>query len=224
MTSGHSIHYINIHSHHPDSDPEQVSIVNLSDGFERVSALPLVSIGLHPWYLHRSNPQEVLISLHEYARHPHVIAIGECGLDLLIDVPLQEQELYFKEQIMIAESLQKPLIIHCVKAFNELIRIKKDMEVSVPMIIHGYNNNATIASQLLQHGFYLSFGKALLKKDSPATQQIVACPANHLFLETDDADIGISRIFEAAAYYRQTSPEALKQQILQNFKRVFLHE
>ncbi|MBS1638068.1 MAG: TatD family hydrolase [Bacteroidetes bacterium] len=224
MISGHSADYINIHSHKPVQNAGQVTVLNLSDHFEQVSLHPLVSIGLHPWYISRENPQKVLSQIREYAIHPHVIAIGECGLDLLIDVPLLEQEFFFRDQILLAESLRKPLIIHCVKAFNELIRIKKEMDVTVPMIIHGFNNNAAIAGQLQQHGFYLSFGKALLKHHSPAISQITQWPAERLFLETDDADTDISRIFEAAAACRQTSPEALRQQIFKNFKHVFLHE
>ena len=116
------------------------------------------------------------------------------------------------------------MIIHCVKAFDELIRIKKELNVRVPMIVHGYNNNKQIAAKLLENNFYFSFGKALLKEDSNASKIISTIPIGQLFLETDDTDIPIKSIFEKASHYLQMNEAALKEKIYLNFKRIFTNE
>jgi TatD DNase family protein len=116
------------------------------------------------------------------------------------------------------------MIIHCVKAFNELIRIKKENKVSVPMIIHGFNNNEQIAEQLLKENFYLSFGKAILINNSNAQKVFKNTGIEKLFLETDDSDVSIKSIFDKAAELKGMSVEELKEKIYLNFKTIFDHE
>ncbi|MDZ7934269.1 MAG: TatD family hydrolase [Emticicia sp.] len=101
--------------------------------------------------------------------------------------PLPLQEEIFIKQIRIAEEVKKPIIIHCVKCFNELISIKKIIRPKVPMIVHGFNNNLTIAQMLLERGFYISLGAAILQENSNAAQLLTQIPLEKLFLETDDA-------------------------------------
>jgi Tat protein secretion system quality control protein TatD with DNase activity len=90
-----------------------------------------------------------------------VVAIGECGLDRNIDLPLDIQTSIFKRHIELAETLQKPLVIHCVRAFSELIALKKNTKSTVPWIIHGFHKKEEVFQQLLKHDFYFSFGAAM---------------------------------------------------------------
>ncbi len=180
-----------------------------------------LSVGMHPWTLDKTDIAGALARVREMASRRNVLAIGECGLDLLARAPRPLQEEAFRRQMEIADAFGKPLIIHCVRAHNELMRIWRSAKPKIPFIIHAYDNNAQIARQLLKCGFYLSFGKALLKPAANAARVIGECPAERLFLETDDSGIAIETVYEAAARYRNMGMEALKAAIMANFEAVF---
>jgi len=212
--------YIDIHTHSlKKSDAIQLFNQPIEEKFQS----NLCSIGIHPWHIDIANDTMQLMQLETHLKNKDVIALGECGLDKLIDLPIATQEAVFKAQIVLAENYNKPLIIHCVKAFDDLLRIRKEMKISVPMIIHGYNNNKEIALQLLKSGCYFSFGKALFDTNSNASQVISQIPSDKLFLETDAADTTIENIYAAASSILNLEMDALKKIISINFKNVFLH-
>ena len=214
--------FINIHTHKiSDTD---VLILNVSDIVFLNPHQQYVSIGLHPWTIKKVDADKTLELIKERSKDINVVAIGECGLDKVIDVDIHLQKKLFKEQITIAEQVRKPIIIHCVKAFDELIRIKREMKITVPLIVHGYNNNIQIANELIRNGFYLSLGKALLKEESNASKVISIIPVEYLFLETDDSDFTIKEVYEAAARHLQRDVESLKEIIYNNYSRIFNHE
>jgi TatD DNase family protein len=211
--------YINIHSHLA-SDEGTISVFDGGVDPEALQKHKHVSIGIHPWKIHDLNIESALDLIKKHSNLEQVIFIGECGLDKLIDVPLKEQERIFIEQIKTAEKVRKPLLIHCVKAFEELIRIKKEQAISVPLIIHGFNNKVETAQQLIKQGFYLSFGKALLNESSNAKKVLEQMDPEKFFLETDDAIVSIKSIFEKASQLRKMDIEELKKQMLRNFKTI----
>ena len=152
------------------------------------------SVGIHPWYIDKKLMPEV----RRLAALPIVVAIGETGLDKNTakdrgDFSLQKE--IFAEHILISEELKKPLIIHCVRAWNELLSIRKATKPSMPWIIHGFRGNATLATQLLNAGLYLSFG---INHNVEALK--VAWDNDRLFIETDDADIDIREVYTMIAY------------------------
>jgi TatD DNase family protein len=155
------------------------------------------------------------------AHEKRCLAIGECGLDKLSKVDFDLQEEVFVEQIKIANKINKPLIIHCVKAFNELINCLNLNDNKVPVIIHGFNNNENIARVMVNEGFYFSFGKALLGYESNAAKAIKNVGRKNFFLETDDADISIKYIYKKASELLGIDEEIIKQQIQSNFENVF---
>lgn len=179
------------------------------------------SYGLHPWYITEETYEDQLRKLQIRADEKRCVAIGECGLDKLCKVDYNLQEKVFIEQIKIANHYKKPLIIHCVKAFNELINCLNLNDNEVPVIIHGFNNNENIARVLLNHGCYFSFGKALLGYESNAAKTIKNIGRKNFFLETDDADISIKYIYRKAAELLGIDEEILKQQIQSNFENIF---
>ncbi len=209
--------FINIHSHKSERENEQnIRNLFLSDYSKDTNC----SLGIHPWYINLDTVNDDLKLLNQLAKENNVLVIGECGLDKLVDIDLTIQEKIFKEQIKIAELNQKPIIVHCVKAFDDLIRIKKECAVSVPMIVHGFNNNKQIAEQLLKNGFYISFGKALLKEGSNASKVICGIPIERIFLETDDADILIKTIFDKASQLKSIGIDELKEKMIINFEKI----
>lgn len=214
------IPYVNIHSHSSGEDGI-VCIKNISNGFNALPSDEFISIGIHPWYIKKETVEQELGLITKNTENKNVLAIGECGLDKLSEIDFELQKSVFVAQLKIAEQIKKPVIIHCVKAFDELVKIKKELNVSVPMIVHGYNNNEQIAEQLIKNDFYLSFGKALLNTNSNAAKVISKIPTEKLFLETDDADVSIKRIFENVSLIKNCSGEELKKKVYSNFINLF---
>lgn len=218
------IPFVNLHSHHFAQSEQEIGLYNLL--FTELDLLKeqqgYYSLGIHPWFYQTETEQVELQLMRDLLSHPSLKAIGECGLDRTIAVPITEQERVFEAQLYLAQAAQKPVIIHCVKAFPELISLKKRLKISIPMIVHGYNNNLTIAGQLLQNGFYLSLGAALLTPASNACRVIGLIPPERLFLETDDRAISISTIFAAASRQLNVLLDDLNKQCYRNFEAIFM--
>lgn len=206
--------YYNIHTHKESSCPDTISIVSriVKDRVEEIPVIPQ-SAGIHPWYIY--NVSEQLIYLRELAQLPQIVAIGEVGLDKLAKTPLPIQQEVFVEQARLAEALRKPLIIHCVKAWDELLASRKQLSPDIPWIIHGFRGNGEQAKQLIRQGFYLSFG-AYFNSEA-------ACAAwpNHLFTETDDIDIDIREVYKAISGSLSLRSETFALQMKENVNHVF---
>ena len=146
--------FINTHTHIQIHDAK-LELVNLNIGTpEKTNHY---SYGLHPWYIDKETYNDQLNKLEVIAYEKRCLAIGECVLDKLSKVDFELQEKVFVEQIKIANKINKPLIIHCVKAFNELINCLNLNDNKVPVIIHGFNNNENIARVMVNEGYYFSF-------------------------------------------------------------------
>jgi len=213
---------IDIHTH-ADQVRDGLYIYNAIPG-QAAAALrrhARISIGLHPWCLLDVEPQTVLDEVAERAGDPGVIAIGECGLDRLIEAPLDVQTHWFRQHLEIAERVDKPVIVHCVRAHNELVHTIKTVKLHVPVIIHGYNNNLRIAEQLWRCGILLSFGPSLLRPDAFVRQVLAACSDDGFFLETDDGEVAIESIYAAAAECRGVSRSRLETILSGNYQRCF---
>ena len=210
--------YYNIHTHQTVSQADSLSVVNLYDNFADAATHHACSAGLHPWYL--QDTDESVKQLKEIAALPQVIAIGECGLDKVCTTDWQLQLSIFSKQIALAAHLHKPLIIHCVRAWEEVLAMLQQNKPRVPVIFHGFNKG-NMATRLTNLGYYLSFGKALMNTDSPAVAALKQIPPTRFFLETDDAGIPISDIYQKAATLRQTEEDDVILQLQQNFKNVF---
>ncbi|AYQ34607.1 hydrolase TatD [Runella sp. SP2] len=216
--------FLNFHTHNVSELPAERSILNIlgqdmaAYGFDPGR---WVSVGIHPWYIDVETWETQLVELERWATQPEVKMIGECGLDRLIPLSLEIQLKVFEAQVQVAERVQKPVVIHCVRAFNELLQWHKRRRTQVPLIIHGFNNQPQIAQQLLQKGFYFSLGGALLRPDSNASTLVREIPLERLFLENDDRPIPIEEVYQAAATHLQCSTGYLQSQIWTNFVALF---
>lgn len=211
--------FFNFHTHQYTNQPGVLELVNQYPR-EFDDVVPFYSIGIHPWYIEEDQIDIDLKIIEEKLQTENCLAIGECGLDKRIEIPLELQISVFEKQLALAEKYKKPVVIHCVAAFQELIAIKKKMKISVPMIVHGFSKNGQLAVQLIKEGFYISFGKYLLKNPELKTvfQDI---PNDFFFLETDTIDKNIQTIYDLASEYKNISINELKDIISCNFKRVF---
>ena len=201
------------HHHHKTPDYKGVYNKSIHEEFSP----EFYSIGLHPQDINE-DWESVIEKIHFAAKAENCLSIGECGLDSFVNASIEEQTKVFKSQIIIAEELQKPLTIHCVRRYNEVITACKG--VSIPKIIHGFNKRENIATQLLQNGFHLSFGASLLNNLSlqKIFQQI---PKETFVLETDTADISIETLYEKAATIRSISIMELENIVDYNLKTIF---
>jgi len=211
--------FFNLHTHKFTRNPNVLELVNQYP-WEFDATIPTYSIGIHPWYIEAARLESDLQLIDEKLSLPECLALGECGLDKRIEIPLDIQTTVFRKQIALAEKHNKPVVLHLVAAFDELIAIKKELNVTVPMIIHGFSKNAQLAKQLLDNGFYLSFGKYLLR--NPELKSVFqAVPNDRFFLETDTVEETIEEVYALAANYKNLTLESLQNQIDRNFKLVF---
>ncbi|MFA4867551.1 MAG: TatD family hydrolase [Pedobacter sp.] len=215
--------FLDIHTHQEGEQPGVRSILSLSLTGGQAIALPEnqdFSVGLHPWFSTLQYLDRDFFRLTEIARSPHVKLIGECGLDRLKGESMENQRLILKKQLRLAAEINKPVILHCVKCFDELMAVKKEMNLDIPYILHGFNKHEKLGRQLLNKGFFLSFGKAILNADSGAAA--ILKDVDIFFLETDDADCNIAEIYEAAANLKNCTVNELKALIFANWKKIML--
>jgi TatD DNase family protein len=183
--------------------------------------LTACSAGIHPWHIERAKLVQQFFLLEDLCKKENVKAVGEIGLDKSIEIDLDLQTRVFEQQIEIADYHQKPIIIHCVRAFYELITLKKKTKSQVPFIVHGFNKNEMVLEELLKNGFYISLGAALLQANSKARQVIKFIPKEKLFLETDVKDIPIQDIYLAAAEILKIEIIDLQVIIQNNYNNLF---
>ena len=151
-------------------------------------------------------------------------AIGECGLDRACDSDFELQREVFIKQIELSEQYHKPLIIHAVRSYPDIISIMKETKSNQPWIIHGFNGNEHSAEQLLRHdGIYLSLGDVLFKNEKRAERLLDIIPSDRLFLETDVAERSIVEVYEKASLLSGVATDILRKDIFDNFVKIFGH-
>ena len=201
--------YYDIHTHQNPTNQDVKAIFSVDTKNPVIPKYGYCSVGIHPRF-----PGIVgLPELETMAKHPNVVAIGETGFDKLASTSLDLQQEVFIAHIELAEKIQKPLIIHCVKAWPKLIHIHKRFKSAVPRIIHGFRGNGELARQLLQLGFHLSFSIHFHPK---ALHE--AWNSHRLYAETDDANINISDIYQHITSQLSITNEALSREISENIK------
>ncbi len=211
--------FINLHTHKFSNQENILEIVNqYAEEFNNL--ISKYSIGIHPWHIHENNLKSELEIINGILKNENCLALGECGLDKRIEIPFDFQVEVFEKQVALAIKYKKPLILHCVGSFQEIIQTKKRLKIEVPMIIHGFSKNIQIAKQLLDNGFYLSFGKYLIQNPDLETvfKQV---PNDRFFLETDSSDYKIEEVYALASKYKNIDIENLKEIVNKNFKKVF---
>ena len=151
------IKYIDFHTHKKVFEPETLNVISveLAD-LESLAMANLenkfFSIGLHPWRLppNTDKLEDDLKKLRKTLEFKKVIAIGEAGFDRLWGPPQKVQETYFSEIIKLAGELNRPVIVHCVRYYPELLSVKKHCARDLKILVHGYNGNVSILKQLFK--------------------------------------------------------------------------
>lgn len=207
---------LDIHSHRPAPYPEGVVCLRLSP-LEPLPVLlegQLYSVGIHPWDTGEELDPAIFNSLQKLAESPQIVAIGECGIDPLKGGPMFRQLQAFRRQLVISESLEKPLVIHAVKSYDIIMGLKRDLKPTQPWILHGFRGKPSAARQLTDKGIYLSFGENF------NAEALRATPPDLLLAETDESSLSIveiiGRLSEAAASDLTLTIAENTQRFLQN--------
>ncbi len=212
--------FINLHSHRKPKSDEEFVIRNAYHFMdeEKADALPYsISAGIHPWQLKEDFSLQ-LNQLAKLASSKNVIAIGECGLDRIKGPAFEIQFDAFRAQINIANQVNKPMILHLVKSYSDILAISHSMKT--PWIVHGFKGNLIEAENLLRKGARLSFGPRLLT-DETMQALFTSIPLDCIYLETDTKPVLIDEMYHKAALLRNIKMDDLRIGIWLNFVRDF---
>lgn len=214
--------FVDIHTHHHNNiDNESIiEIRNIDvDNIVDVDVSSFYSLGIHPWKLDDRGQMSALKEV--YFQHQSIVAIGETGIDRLHKDTLEQQKELFLKHIEMSDKYHKPLIIHAVRSYSDIIATKKETKASSIWIIHGFQGNEQSARQLLAHGCYLSLGELLLRDEVKALKLLNMIPKDKLFLETDDSHRNIIELYERVCRLTSIDIEELKSIIYCNYIKVF---
>lgn len=200
---------IDIHTHNVEKKEGVISIVNAGG---EIDGDGYFSVGIHPWETTSALLNANLADICSKMQDNRAVAIGEIGLDKTRGAELSFQTEIFTTQIRLANRVKKPLIIHCVKAYNELIALRDLM--ATPAIIHGFRGKPQLANSLLQHGFYISFG------DMFNMETVATIPSGSFFIETDTGN-DIKQTYDKIATTRGITTKTLEAEIHKTFKKIF---
>ena len=211
------------HKERNGDNPDIVEVVSLHLGKGQPPE-GFYTIGKHPWWTEEVLTPDEEDQLKTHFARPNCIALGEMGLDNLKGPSMETQMEILRSQLRVAKELRAPVIIHCVRAYHQLLQIKNEFPEITRWCIHGYGRNATLAQQLTDAGFFLSLMPQLHHVDN-YSQLLHAVPANRLFLETDSMpDVSIENIYLQASKALNVSIEKLKEQFIDNANNFFTHE
>ena len=204
--------FVDIHTHEPLGD--KLGLRSVRFGVDDTEGLcGAISVGVHPWDV------EKVSDFVDELRRVECAAIGEVGLDKACGVDFGLQSQIFEQQVHIAIERNLPLIVHNVRAQQEIVRILAQSP-TLAVIFHGFIGSLQQAEQLWQLGYYTSFGFGAMR--SPKTMEALrVCPSDRLFLETDVDARSIVSLYEEVVRLRGVPMEELKSDIYNNYKRMF---
>ena len=210
--------YINIHTHQKARYEDEIAIRN---AYHKATDLNYpVSCGLHPWLIDRYYSPDLMQQLELNLKQDNVWAIGECGLDKAIHTDLELQKNILQKHVNWAEMMGKPLVIHCVRAYNELVPFIKNSQAT--FLLHGYKGSEEQSKQLLKFdNVFFSFGKRLFQPEEGYLKSIKTIPLERTLLETDNSNYTIKEIYKQYALNKQMDEEVIKKQLYITFAHIF---
>ena len=195
--------YIDFHTHHLPTENGVVAVVDGRDTW-----------GIHPWQVGQSPLPKDLEEASEVDWET-LLAIGECGLDALRGASMERQEKVFLQHIALSERLGKPLIVHCVKALDRLLRLRREHPPTMPWMLHGFRGKPQQLRSLLDAGFYIGFG---FRHNA---ESLRLCPAERLLLESDDQPQSITLLYRKVAEERGIEVADLCDEMGKNYRKFF---
>lgn len=188
--------FYNVHCHHIQFFEEEQSILSLFAD-EYIPENQLFSAGFHPWQNVLDTYEYYQTHLSVKLSHQNCVALGEIGLDKVKGVTWDTQLFRFQTQLEITKSYRKPVILHCVKAYYEILSVLNKVKWDNPFIFHGFNKSYSLGKDLLGKGAYLSFGTKILDKNFIHEVFLPLWKAypTRIFLETDTQKIPVKTLY-----------------------------
>lgn len=204
--------YIDIHTHAPH--PEALCVVSYGIGSgEPFPEAAYISAGVHPWDAEKVDMDAAVRFLNEAP----IAAVGEIGLDFSRPTDRHKQIDIFRTQLAVAEKRHMPVILHCVKAYNEALRILSEFKLKA-VIVHGYIGSPELTTTIIERGYYISVGEHSLKSHK-TIESIKGAELTSIFAETDTSGVSIEDIYDAISELKKIDVAQLKQVIFNNFKK-----
>ncbi|MGL4994291.1 MAG: TatD family hydrolase [Bacteroidales bacterium] len=204
---------VDLHSHKLDHYDCNIAISQI----ELYDLVPngLYSFGIHPWCTLNELRVDLLFSrLKMLLDSPNPpFAIGECGLDKLRGASMDRQIEALELQLKLSIQYNRPVIIHCVKAWDQLLSlINLSSFKDVKIVIHGFRGSPQLMNQLIKRpNLWLSFG-VNYREDT-----LRDIPIDRLFIETDTSDVKIDDLYSQIALSKNISKQELVGNINKNF-------
>lgn len=186
------------------------------------------TFGIHPW----TPVMEKIDFLLSLLESDKIDGIGESGLDFFTP-DLRSSFILQKEcwnaQLELAAEFNKPLVVHCRKAFPEILKDSEKLACLKSVCFHGFSGSKEQAFEILRKipDAYFSFGAVLLKKNRKASECLLSIPCDHILFETDAAGTDVlPAVYDAAwSLIKERrifeSQEEFAENILKNQKKFF---
>jgi len=235
----------------PGVSPDQwYRLYEMCDAAGRLSHIRgpecVFGIGIHPWWLEGvfgvpgsekgfSYWQDIVEKAESLLANPRCVAVGECGLDKNKAENFTFQQQVLEWHMALAESVQKPLVLHCVGAHAETLSAIKRANPAKAGVVHAFSGSYEIARQYWDLGFRLGVGGTITYERAKKTRDAIKkLPIEALLLETDapsmplhgqqgerNSPLNIPPICAALAKLRGLDHDEVARQTTQNFTDVF---
>lgn len=214
--------YVDLHTHSFMTGGDIIRLQNIFPDVSGEGDLPeYFSIGIHPKNIDPEFVERDLNIMEDVLKEKGCLAVGECGLDKFSLVDPQLQEKVFIAQIELAKKYDLPVVIHSVRSWQDILRIKKEHAPEQTWIVHGFHSTEETAESLIRHNILLSFGESIAEENSKARETIREMDVENFFLETDESVLPIEAIYRIAANLMGMEMDELRAGIRENFRRVF---
>ncbi len=142
------------------------------------------AVGVHPHEAEETT-EENLEKIKELYKKEKIVAVGEIGLDYFYDFSPRERQIeIFRRQIITANELGLPVIIHDRDAHEDTLNILKELKPKG--VVHCFSGSAEMAKEILKLGLYIGIGGAVTFKNARKPVEVVEMlPLDRLLLETD---------------------------------------
>ena len=212
--------YIDFHTHKPlySADPNVLEIISMHKNVKYEGEY--FTVGHHPWWTNESLSEADLLNMEMLLSNKYCVGIGECGLDKLKGATKEIQEEVFCQHIMLANKNNVPLIVHCVRQYDQVLNLKKKYG-KTPWVIHGFRRNKQLAKSLIDQGIMLSVSP-LRQMNESFVEMLQFLPNNSYFLETDsEYSLTIMERYQLMSELKKIDLEELKGQMKLNFDEFF---
>lgn len=214
--------FFDFHTHNSKIGNSGIYNFRIGKDKEIPDQVEFFTAGIHPWDVEDITINNAVLELEDLLGHEKCVGLGEIGLDKLFGTNLELQLDVLRKQLeLVKPGSKKVLVIHCVKAYQEILKEKKASNSDLPWVLHGFNGSKELIRSLNKEGFFYSIGGLLFKHKSKIRKTLVEIPEDKLFLESDDGNFRIEKLYFEASGLLNIEVKDLQIRINNNRKKIF---